>query len=112
MGLARESFFASVGFAAAVLIWGSGGCSGSQNDGRSGFQSNTNSSSSGSTIGDGSDDGVAPVDYGDATTLVDLDGSTMGERAAPPQSCVLPGLWCYQTGPKAPYPAANTCITT
>lgn len=99
MGLARESFFASLSLTALALVWASGGC-GSSNTG-----SNASGFGTGPQLGgeDASSDGASTdsttidlfPDTGNIALL--LDGNMVPERTPPPPACKLPGLWCYQT---------------
>ncbi len=94
----RGSWIAGLGLAAVLVAVGLGGC-GSKPPG-SGFDTQplTSSSTSGGT-GDGSagDDATTTPWFGEGGLInLTLDGD-VADRAPPPATCKLPGLWCYQT---------------
>jgi hypothetical protein len=91
---------ASLVLAGVVLVWASGGC-GNANSDASGFGPGPQPTSTGgdaTSDGQGDDATVFPFSdpFSDASISLVLDGD-MPDRAPPPPSCKLPGLWCYQT---------------
>jgi hypothetical protein len=92
----RSSWAATLSFVAAAVTVVFAGCG--TKPGGSGFSEGpppASGSTSGGASGGGDDASAASIDEGGAFSLV-LDGDAP-ERAAPPASCRLPGLWCYQT---------------
>jgi hypothetical protein len=96
----KGSVLGGIFFGAAIAAIAFAGCG--TKPGGSGFANGTNPNgfSSGGGSADGSaDDSTAPFSgFGDDSGGISLllDGQ-MVDRAPPPPSCKLPGLWCYQT---------------
>src|SRR5579872_3732542 len=96
----KRSVLGGIFFGASITAIAFAGC-GTKNEG-SGFTSagtNIQGASSGGNGADGSGDDSTAISFNtgdDGGISLLLDGSVV-DRAPPPPSCKLPGLWCYQT---------------
>jgi hypothetical protein len=85
-------------FTAAIVATVFAGCG--SKDGGSGFgdmQPMSTGPGAGDNDGASGDDGSSAPWTGDGGGFALILDGDMPERAAPPSSCKLPGLWCYQT---------------